>query len=126
LLSDINIIIKSYRENVQRALLYKNAYSYNKAILENTKLYNTKLEDNIKYYISIVNWFIISLVTSIPAAPNPSLKDSELSFTYFRLESPISYASFRGTRVTKLPDPTLFAEDYIVFNNWLVQIKNKL
>jgi hypothetical protein len=126
LLSDINIIIKSYRKNVQRALLYKNAYSYNKAILENTKLYNTKLEDNIKCYIAIVDRFIISLAASIPATPNPSLKDSELSPAYFRPGSPVSYASFKGARVTKLPDPTLFAGDRIVFNDWLVQIKNKL
>jgi hypothetical protein len=55
LLSDINIIIKSYRENIQRALSHKNTYSHNKAILENTKLYNTKLENNIKYYMAIVN-----------------------------------------------------------------------
>jgi hypothetical protein len=52
---NINIIIKSYRENIYRAILYKNIYSYNKAILENTKLYNTKLEDNIKCYIAIIN-----------------------------------------------------------------------
>jgi hypothetical protein len=55
LLSDINIIMKSYRENVQRAISHKNAYSHNKAILENTKLYNTKLEDEVKRYMAIVD-----------------------------------------------------------------------
>jgi hypothetical protein len=75
LLSDINIIIKSYRENVQRAVLYKNAYSHNKAILENTKLHNTKLEDKVKRYMAIVDRLIVALTASAPpapAAPNPS------------------------------------------------------
>jgi hypothetical protein len=126
LLSDINIIIKSYQENVQKAFSYKNTYSHNKAILENTKLYNTKLEDNIKYYIAIVNRFIISLAISIPATLNLSLKDSELSPAYSCPGFPISHAFFRDTRVTKLPDLTLFTRNHIVFNNWLVQIKNKL
>jgi hypothetical protein len=113
LLSDINIIIKSYRENVQRALSHKNAYSHNKAILENTKLHNTKLEDNVKRYTAIVDWFMISLAAPILA-------------THSRPGSPASHAPFRGTRVTKLPDPTLFAGDRTVFDDWLVQIKNKL
>jgi hypothetical protein len=96
--------MKSYRENVQRALSHKNAYSHNKAILENTKLYNTKLEDNIKRYMAIVNWFMISLAAPIPA-------------TYSCPGSPVSHALFRNTRVTKLPDPTLFAGDRIVFDD---------
>ena len=121
LLSDINIIIKSYRENVYRAVSYKNAYSYNKAILENTKLYNTKLEDNIKYYMAIVDRLIIApatlAISIVPAVPNPSLKNSEPSPAHFCLGSPVSYTPFGGTRVTKLPDPTLFTRDYIIFNN---------
>jgi hypothetical protein len=130
LLSDINIIIKSYRENVYRAVLYKNTYSYNKAILKNTKFYNTKLKDNIKYYTAIVDRLIIALatptITIVPAVPNPFLKNSELSPIHFRPGFPISHTLFRSTRVTKFPDPTLFTRDYTVFNNWLVQIKNKL
>jgi hypothetical protein len=130
LLSDINIIIKSYRENIYRAVSYKNAYSYNKAILENTKLYNTKLEDDIKYYMAIVDRLITApaapAIPAVPAIPNPSPKNSEPSPAYSRPGSPVSYASFRGTRVAKLPDPTLFTGDCTVFDNWLVQIKNKL
>ena len=76
--------------------------------------------------MAIVDWFIIFLATFIPAAPNPSLKNSELFSIYFRPEFPISHAFFRDTRVTKLPDLILFTRDYTVFNNWLVQIKNKL
>ena len=75
LLSDINIIIKSYRENIQRAISYKNAYSYNKAILENTKLHNTKLENKVKYYMAIVDRLMVALITSAPpalATSNPS------------------------------------------------------
>jgi hypothetical protein len=80
--------------------------------------------------MAIVDRFII-----VPATPtifivlailNPFLKNSELSPTYFRSGSPISYISFKDTRIIKLPDPTLFTRDYTVFNNWLVQIKNKL
>jgi hypothetical protein len=130
LLSDINIIIKSYRENIYRTVSYKNTYSYNKAILENTKLYNTKLENNIKYYIAIVDRLIIAPATPaipvVPAIPNPFLKNSEPSPAYSRPGSPISHISFGSTRITKLPDPTLFTGDYTVFDNWLVQIKNKL
>jgi hypothetical protein len=130
LLSDINIIIKSYRENVHRAVLYKNAYSHNKAILENTKLYNTKLEDDIKYYTAIVDRLITApaapAIPAVPAVPNPSLKNSESFPAHSRPGSPISYAPFGDTRVTKLPDPTLFTGDCTVFDDWLVQIKNKL
>jgi hypothetical protein len=130
LLSDINIIIKSYRENVHRAVSYKNAYSYNKAILENTKLYNAKLEDDIKCYTAIVDRLITAPATpaipAVPAVPNPSPKNSEPSPAYSRPGSPVSYTPFGGTRVAKLPDPTLFAGDRTVFDNWLVQIKNKL
>jgi hypothetical protein len=129
LLSDINIIMKSYRENVQRAISHKNAYSYNKAILENTKLHNTKLEDKVKRYMAIVDRLMVALTASAlpaPATPNPSQKNSELFPAYSCPGFPVSHAFFRGTRVTKLPDLTLFAGDYIVFDNWLVQIKNKL
>jgi hypothetical protein len=80
--------------------------------------------------MAIVDRFIIALTTPtipiVPAVPNPFLKNSELSSVYFCLEFPISYTSFRGTRITKLPDPILFIGDRTVFNNWLVQIKNKL
>jgi hypothetical protein len=130
LLSDINIIIKSYRENVHRAVSHKNAYSHNKAILENTKLYNTKLEDNIKRYTAIVDRLITAPATpaipAVPAVPNPSPKNSEPSPAHSRPGSPTSHAPFGGTRVAKLPDPTLFTGDRTVFDNWLVQIKNKL
>jgi hypothetical protein len=80
--------------------------------------------------MAIVDWLIIALaipaIPIVPAIPNSSLKNSELFPAYFHPGSLISYTSFGSTRVTKLPDPTLFTRDYTVFNNWLVQIKNKL
>jgi hypothetical protein len=129
LLSDINIIMKSYRENVQRAVSHKNAYSHNKAILENTKLHNAKLEDEVKRYTAIVDRLMVAPTASAPpapAAPNPSQKNSEPSPAHSHPGSPASHAPFGGTRVAKLPDPTLFAGDRTVFDDWLVQIKNKL
>jgi hypothetical protein len=38
LLSDINSIITSYRENLKKAVLYKTNYKDTKGLLENTKL----------------------------------------------------------------------------------------
>jgi heme oxygenase len=38
LLSDINSIITSYRENLKKAILYKINYKDTKGLLENTKL----------------------------------------------------------------------------------------
>jgi hypothetical protein len=70
--------------------------------------------------MAIVDRLIIALTTfTLPALAilNSSQKNSELSPAYSRPESPISYTSFRGTRVTKLPDPTFFTRDYIIFNN---------
>ena len=131
LLSDINLIITSYQENLKKAILYKINYKDTKGLLENTKLQNTKLKEDIKYYIAIVDRLIAVPATSTLSAPtllDPSLKSPILShsYTYFHLGSPISKASSRGTRITKLPNPTLFTRDYTVFNNQLIQIKNKL
>ena len=70
--------------------------------------------------MAIVDRLIVALTTSAlpaPATPNPSQKNSELSPAYFHPGSPISHAFFRGTRVTKLPDLTLFTRDYTIFNN---------
>jgi hypothetical protein len=38
LLSDINLIITSYRENLKKAILYKINYKDTKGLLKNTKL----------------------------------------------------------------------------------------
>jgi hypothetical protein len=134
LLSDINLIITSYRDTLKKGVLYKTSYKDTKGLLENTKLYNTKLEEDIKYYTAIVDQLIAAPATptpsvpapSIPAPPDPSLKSPVLSYSYSRPGSPVLQASNRGTRVTKLPDLTLFTRDRTVFNDWLIQIKNKL
>jgi hypothetical protein len=63
------------------AILYKTSYKNTKGLFENTKLYNTKLENNIKYYIAIINQFIVALaifalfaftISIVPAISNSS------------------------------------------------------
>jgi hypothetical protein len=125
LLSDINLIITSYRDTLKKGISYKTSYKDTKGLLENIKLYNAKLEEDIKRYIAIVNRLIAAPATpapsvpapSIPASPDLSLKSPVLSYSYFRPGSSILQASNRGTRVAKLLDPTLFTRDYTVFNN---------
>jgi hypothetical protein len=134
LLSNINLIITSYRDTLKKGVLYKTSYKDTKGLLENTKLYNAKLKEDIKRYTVIVDRLIVALATPtpsvpapfIPTPPDPSPKSPVLSYSHSRPGSPVLQASNRGTRVAKLPDPTLFTGDRIVFNNWLIQIKNKL
>jgi hypothetical protein len=134
LLSNINLIVTSYRDTLKKGVLYKTSYKDTKSLLENTKLYNAKLEEDIKYYTAIVDRLIAAPATptlsvptpSIPTPPDPSPKSPILSYSHSRLGSPILQASNRGARVAKLPDPTLFTGDHIVFDDWLIQIKNKL
>jgi hypothetical protein len=134
LLSDINLIITSYWDTLKKGVSYKTSYKDTKSLLENIKLYNTKLEEDIKRYIVIIDRLIAALATpalsvpapSIPTPLDPSLKSPVLSHSYSRLGSPILQASNRGARVAKLPDLTLFTRDYTVFDDWLIQIKNKL
>jgi hypothetical protein len=75
LLTNINSIITSYRKNLKKAILYKISYKNIKGLFKNTKLYNIKLKDNIKYYIAIVDRLIVALAAfTLPAlaTPNPS------------------------------------------------------
>jgi hypothetical protein len=97
LLSDINLIVTSYRDTLKKGVLYKTSYKDTKGLLENIKLYNTKLEEDIKRYIAIVDQLIVAPATptlsvpalSIPALPDPSPKSPVLSHSYSRLGSPI-------------------------------------
>jgi hypothetical protein len=97
LLSDINLIITSYRDTLKKGVLYKTSYKDTKGLLENIKLYNAKLEEDIKYYTAIVDRLIAAPATpapsvptpSIPTPPDPSLKSPVLSHSYSRLGSPI-------------------------------------
>jgi hypothetical protein len=129
LLSDINLIITSYRENLKKAVSYKTNYKDTKGLLENTKLQNTKLDEDIKYYTAIVDRLMVIPATPAPSVPtpsDPSPKSPVLSHSYSHPGSPVPEASSRGTRIAKLPDLTLFTGDRTVFDNWLIQIKNKL
>jgi hypothetical protein len=73
------------------------SYKDTKGLLENIKLYNAKLEEDIKRYTAIVDRLITAPATpapsvpapSIPAPPDPSLKSPVLSYSYSRLGSPI-------------------------------------
>jgi hypothetical protein len=91
LLSDINLIITSYWDILKKGVSYKTSYKNTKGLLENTKLYNAKLEEDVKRYIAIVDRLIAAPATpaplvpalSIPAPPDPSLKLPVLSYSYF-------------------------------------------
>ena len=65
LLKDINLIIKSYWDTTIKLAKYKKRYRDIKGIFENIKLYNTKLEADIKRYIILLNWLILVLATPI-------------------------------------------------------------
>jgi hypothetical protein len=49
------------------------SYKDTKGLLENTKLYNTKLEEDIKCYIAIVDQLIAAPATPTPLVPTPSI-----------------------------------------------------
>ena len=81
MLFNINSIITSYRKNLKKTILYKTSYKDTKGLFKNTKLYNTKFKNNIKYYMAIVDWLIVALAISalsaptisiVPVTPNPS------------------------------------------------------
>ena len=55
LLKDINLVIKSYRETTIKLAGYKKKYRDTKGVFENIKLYNTKLEADVKRYTSLLN-----------------------------------------------------------------------
>jgi len=55
LLKDINLIIKSYRDTTVKLAEYKKRYRDAKGIFENTKLYNARLEANVKRYTMLLN-----------------------------------------------------------------------
>ena len=65
LLKDINLIIESYWETTTKLAKYKKRYRDTKGIFENIKLYNTKLEADIKRYIILLNRLILVLATLI-------------------------------------------------------------
>ena len=69
LLKDINLIIESYRETTIKLARYKKKYRDTKGVFENIKLYNTKLEVDIKYYTSFLNRLILVPATPTLAAP---------------------------------------------------------
>ena len=49
------MIITSYWDTFKKGILYKTSYKNTKGLLENTKLHNTKLEEDIKRYIAIID-----------------------------------------------------------------------
>ena len=54
-LKDINLIIKSYWDTIIKLAKYKKRYRDTKGIFKNIKLYNTRLEADVKRYIMLLN-----------------------------------------------------------------------
>jgi hypothetical protein len=125
-LKDINTIVKSYRTASTKLATYKKKYGDAKGAFENNQLHLVTLEEK---HITLQEEYeklkednqrykgMVDRLMQVPAAlsPSPSPEPSQS-----RQGSP------GGVRVAKLPDPTLFAGDRTVFDDWLVQIKNKL
>jgi hypothetical protein len=112
LLKDINLIIESYRETTIKLAEYKKRYRDTKGIFENTKLYNTKLEADIKRYTILLNRLILALATLIQAtevAPKIDPRSHKESLT--------PHALYRAPRVVILLDLTLFYRDRTVFDD---------
>jgi hypothetical protein len=79
----------------------------------------------IKYYIAIINRFIITLAIFILFAFIISIIFISLnlflkSYFYFYLKSFISYIFFKDIRIIKLLDLILSIKNNNIFNNWLV------
>jgi hypothetical protein len=106
-LKDINAIVKSHRTTSTKLVTLEEKHTTLQEEYEKLK------EDNQRYK------GMVDRLIQVPATPSPEPPQS-------RQGSPASQAPSGGTRVAKLPDPTLFAGDRTVFDDWLVQIKNKL
>jgi hypothetical protein len=121
LLKDINLIIESYRDTTAKLAEYKKRYGDAKGIFENTKLQNARLEADVKRYTMLLDRFML-----VPAAPVQAPEAAPEIDPRSRKGSPAPHAPYGAPRVVILPDPTLFYGDRTVFDDWLVQIKNKL
>jgi hypothetical protein len=106
------LIIKSYRDTTIKLAKYKKRYRDTKGVFENTKLYNARLEADIKRYTILLNRLILVLATPIQA-PEVALEIDLRSYK----GSLALYVLYRTPRVVILLDLTLFYRDYTIFDN---------